>query len=89
MVGNSRSCASERIAWDNDLVGALMEEVHLNEVVWYIASPLYKNKNGQVAAWEKSNQHWIGGAPFKCANKVASPERHLPIESKSTFAQIW
>jgi len=53
MAGNGRSSTSERIVWDNDLVGALIEEVHLNEVVWNIASPLYKNKNAQEAAWEK------------------------------------
>ena len=53
MAGISRSSTSERIVWDNDLVGALIEEVYLNEVVWNIASPLYKNKNAQEAAWEK------------------------------------
>ena len=53
MAGNSISSTSERIVWDDDLVGALIEEVHLNEVVWNIASPLYKNKNTQEAAWEK------------------------------------
>ena len=52
MVGNSRPSTSERIVWDNDLVGTLNAEVHLNEVVWDISSPLCKNKNMWGAALE-------------------------------------
>ena len=65
MAGNSRSSTSERIVWGNDLVGALIEEGHLNEVVWNIASPLYKNKNAQEAAWEKiSANSGLEGRPL-------------------------
>ena len=45
--------ANIKIIWNNDLVGALIEEVRANEVIWNISNPFYKNRTTQETTWEK------------------------------------
>ena len=66
-MANIKSTAISKIDWNNDLVGALIEQVHENEVVWNTASKMYKNKNTQEAAWLKiSSNIGLEGRP-SCA----------------------
>eukprot|EP00795_Rhopilema_esculentum_P016065 gene16065-7413_t len=59
--------ASSKTDWNSDLVSALIEQMHENEILWNTGSLMYKNKNAQEAAWLRiSTNIGLEGRPL-CA----------------------
>lgn len=54
------------IEWNNDLIRALIECVHANEVVWNTRSPSFKNKNESAWLWIVE---WRAGWPQSVKHK--------------------